>query len=71
MKFLVIEIQTNKDGSVGNFVFAYESELEARSKYHAVLSAAATSTIPVHAAVLLTSDGSYVTGERFEHGEGA
>lgn len=66
MKYLVIEIQTNKDGTVGNLVFAYDTLAEAESKYHAVLSYAALSELPVHAAVLLRSDGAALASEFYE-----
>lgn len=35
-------------------------------KYHAALATAATSGRPMHAVVLLTSDGGVVASERFE-----
>lgn len=57
MKYIVIEIQTNQDGTVGNIVTTYDSQLEAESKYHTVLSAAAISELPEHAALLFTSQG--------------
>lgn len=67
--YIVIEIQTNANGTVGNFVWAFESELEAQSKYHAVLSAAAVSALPVHAAAILRNDGMLIAGQAYEHGE--
>lgn len=66
MKYLVIEIQTNQDGTVGNLVYAYDTLAEAESKYHAVLSYAALSELPVHAAVLLRSDGAALASEFYE-----
>lgn len=77
MSYIVIEIQTNADGSVGNFVWAYsdpkktdnENELDAFAKYHAVLSAAAKSSLPVHSAVLLRNDAVLIAGQLFKHGE--
>lgn len=57
MKYIVIELQTNATGSVSNIVTAYDDRNAAESKYHSVLSAAATSELPAHAAVLLTSEG--------------
>jgi hypothetical protein len=56
MKYLVIEVQTNADGKVSNLVFAYDSQLEAESKFHAVLSAAAISALPVHSCALMSND---------------
>lgn len=67
--YIVIEIQTNANGTVGNFVWAFESEMEAQSKYHAVLSAAAVSALPVHAAAILRNDGMLIAGQSYRHGE--
>lgn len=69
MKYVVIELQTNKDGTVGNIVTSHETENEAFSKYHAVLSAAALSELPCHAAMLIQSDGIPVRFDKFEQGE--
>lgn len=57
MKFIVIEMQTKTDGTVGNLVWSYDSRNEAESKFHAVLSAAAVSDLPCHAACIMQSDG--------------
>ena len=67
--YIVIEIQTNADGTVGNFIWAFQNELEAQSKYHSVLSAAAVSSLPVHAAVILRNDGMLINGQSYTHGE--
>ena len=66
MKFLVVEIQTNPDGTVGNLVYAYDELNAAESKYHAVLSSAAISELPMHAAVLLRSDGAALASKFYE-----
>lgn len=57
MSYLVVELQTNADGSVGNLVWSFDNRAQAESKYHAVLSAAAISTLPVHAACLMDTTG--------------
>ena len=67
MKYLVIEIQTNSDGTVGNIVTAKDSRLEAESTYHGILAAAAISALPQHAAVMLTSEGTYLASQCYEH----
>lgn len=66
MKFIVIELQTNADGTVGNLVWAYDDRNQAESKYHTVLAAAAVSGLPCHAACLLASDGRLLSRECFE-----
>lgn len=68
-KYIVIELQTMTDGSVGNLVYSFDTEDEAWSKYFAVLSSAATSKLPRHAATLLQSDGYQVAYREFTHKE--
>lgn len=73
MGYIVIELQTMPDGAIGNFVFAFigktekENEQDAFSKYFAILSAAAVSSLPCHAAVILTSTGRQIASQFFEH----
>lgn len=66
MKYLVIEIQTNSNGTVGNLVWAYDSRLEAESKYHSVLAAAALSALPYHAACLMDNTGKLLDRQCYE-----
>ena len=67
MKYLVMEIQTNTDGTVGNVVFAYSDRAQAEQKYHTILAAAAVSALPSHAAVMLTNDGLSVAHACYHH----
>lgn len=67
MKYIVIELQTNTDGTVGNLVYAFDSRNEADAKFHAILAAAAVSNIPHHAAVLMNSDGNVFRNECYTH----
>lgn len=69
MKYIVIELQTNTDGTVGNLVYAYDDRLQAEQKYHLILASAAVSALPSHAAVILTSDGRMVASQCYRHGE--
>lgn len=66
--YIVIELQTNADGAVGNLVYQYNSRDEAESKFHSILAAAAISALPVHAAVMLTNAGTMVKSEYYRHG---
>lgn len=66
--YIVVEIQTNADGTVGNLVFAYADKNEAYSKYHSILASAAISALPKHAAVILQNDGLPLEFRCFEHG---
>lgn len=65
--YIVIELQTNSDGSVGNLVWSYTSREEAFSKYFLILSAAAISSLPVHAAVILDNTGLQIASQYFKH----
>lgn len=67
MKYLVIEIQTNTDGTVGNLVYSYDDRNQAESKYHAVLAAAAVSTLPMHTCDLIQADGILLARQCYVH----
>lgn len=69
MNYIVIELQTNAEGQTANLVYAYDNLDQAYSKYHAVLSAAAVSNVPYHAAVLLDRAGIQLAQWCFEHEE--
>lgn len=71
MKYLVIEIQTNSDGTVGNLVYSYADRNQAEQKYHLVLSSAAVSQLPAHAACLMTSEGQLLERKCYHHVEEA
>jgi hypothetical protein len=63
----VIEIQTNENGTVGNLVYAFQDRSAAERQYHLVLAAAAITTLPMHAAVMLTNDGNIIAHQVY-HG---
>lgn len=67
MKYLVMEIQTFENGSMSTPTYAYDTRLSAESKYHAILSAAAVSALPDHAAVMMTSDGRLIANQAYHH----
>lgn len=67
MNFITIELKTNDEGGTGvDVLYSGRDERVAWQKYHAALATAATSGRPMHAVVLLTSDGGVVASERFE-----
>lgn len=66
--YIVIELQTNADGTVANLVYQFSSRDEAESKFHSILAAAAISALPVHAAVMLTNAGVMIKSEYYRHG---
>ena len=66
--YIVVEIQTAHDGTVGTLYYPYEEEKAAMGKYHAVLSVAATNTnLRKHAAVIITEEGFHLRHECYEH----
>ena len=69
MKYVVVEIQTNADGTIGSIVTDFENKLDAENKYHTILAYAAISNLPVHSAVILTNEGRTVKTEVYTHEE--
>ena len=65
--FIVFEIQTNTDGTVGTLVTTYTNQNAAESHYHGVLEAAAVSALPVHSCVLMTEEGFQMRREVYKH----
>lgn len=68
MKYLVIELQTNADGSVANIVTTYDERNQAESAYHSILASAAVSELPCHAAMIVTNEAHVIMGNRYTHG---
>ena len=68
MKYVVVELQKNGN-SIASIITDYNTRNEAESKYYAVLSVAATSSVPKHACSLLTEDGVCIRNEVYEHEE--
>ena len=56
MKYIVIEIQKSTTGEIANIVTAHNTILEAESKYHTILAAAAISNLPVHGAIIVNEN---------------
>ena len=67
MTYIVIELQTNANDTVGILTDSYTNRDTAEQKYHMVLSAAAVSALPSHAAVMITGDGQLVKREVYHH----
>lgn len=67
-KYIVVECQTNADGTVSSLISAYDTRNQAESAYHTVLAAAAISTLPAHAAIISTTEGSVLESRCFFHG---
>ena len=67
MTYLVIELQTNAEGSVANIVTAYTDRNQAESKYHLILTSAAVSSVPTHAAAIFTNEGQLLERHVYHH----
>ncbi len=72
-QYYVIELQKYVDGSYGDIKHVTWDEdptkarLKAESKFYEVLSAAAVSELPVHAAIMFTSEGVPIMNQRYVH----
>ena len=67
MKYLVVEIQKFENGTFSTPVYAYDNINSAESKYHAILSSAATSSLYVHGAVLMNETGYCIDHKSYDH----
>ena len=66
--FIVLEIQTMADGTVTVLTpIIKASRDEAESAYHSILSYAAVSSIPMHAAVIMTNEGIEIARQAYTH----
>ena len=66
-KFIVIELQKDANGTIGNLVWAFDSQNAAENKYYTVLAAAAISNVPKHSVSLLHEDGYVLRNETYTH----
>lgn len=67
MKYLVIEIQKYDSGAMSTPTYAYDNINSAEAKYHAILSSAAVSALPVHSAVLMNEAGYMIKSQSYTH----
>lgn len=65
--YIVMEVQVFPNGSMSSPCYAFEKLNSAEAKYHAILSAAAVSSLPVHTAFMLTDTGRTIKSECFKH----
>lgn len=67
LRYIVIEMQTNGEGVVATLTNAFDNLDAAYNKYYTVLAYAAISTLPRHAASLMTNDGMLYESKYFDH----
>lgn len=66
--YIVLEIQTMVGGTVAVLTpIIKASREEAESVYHSILSYAAVSSIPMHAAVIMTNEGIEIARQSYTH----
>lgn len=65
--FIIMEVQVFADGGMSTPCYAFDNKNSAEQKYHAVLSSAAVSKLPIHTAFMLTDDGYVIKSECFRH----
>lgn len=65
--FIVIEIQANDDGPIGNIVTPCDTWEQAQATYHQILAAAAVSAVKKHSATILRDDGFQLEYTSYEH----
>lgn len=63
--YFTVEIQIYADGTGANIVTQHGTKNQALSKYHTVLSYAATSDLPCHSCAVLDEEGRTVAREAF------
>jgi len=72
-QYYILEIQQYDNGEYGHIVhYAFDADpdiarLKGESKYHEVLAAAAISTLPSHAAILISSEAFPVMYQCYKH----
>lgn len=66
--YIVLEIQTFDNGQVATLPPTIKATRdEAESVYHSILSYAALSELPMHAAILMTSEGKEIMHQAYTH----
>lgn len=72
-QYYIVEIQTYANGGFGHIVHwasdedANKARMKGEAKFHEVLAAAAVSELPVHAAIMFTTEGFPVMNQCYKH----
>ncbi len=66
-KYIVVELQTAANGTVGNIVTSFDDINLAEAKYHTILAAAAASNLAKHAAIMFSEEGFPIKNECYTH----
>lgn len=65
--YITVELQTNNAGVVSNIVTSFDTLAAAESHYYSILAAAAVSVVPVHSAILISSDSFPIRNQCYKH----
>lgn len=65
--FVVLEIQTLKDGSIATLTHTKYNREEAESTYHAALASGAISDLPVVCVILTDNYGNIISHQYYTH----
>ena len=65
--YIVTELQTNVDGTVGILNSTFADREQAESTYHSILASAAISALPCHAAVMYSEEGFPLLHQAYRH----
>ena len=66
MKYITVELQTMKDGSVANLTTVWDTRAKAEGAFHTVLAAAAQSELPAHSCTMLDSEGNIMNWQCYK-----
>lgn len=67
LKYVVLEMQTDSEGVVATLTDTFDRIDSAYNKYYTILAYAAVSTLPRHAACLISNDGVIYDSRHFDH----
>ena len=67
MKYYIVEIQKQHDGTFAHLVHTADNRNAAESTYHQVLASAAISALPQHSAILFTDEGYMLMQQCYKH----
>lgn len=67
MKYYIVEIQKQHDGTFAHLVHTADDRNAAESTYHQVLASAAISALPQHSAILFTDEGYMLMQQCYKH----
>jgi len=68
-KYIVLEIQSNSDGTVGTLITSHDDRSSAESKFHSVLASAAISDVMIHSCIIMNDEGFVYDNQSYTHGE--